>query len=177
MRYENPRQWFKSLKDSMAIRIVAAHHGGSTPTLREAFDPWAKDHKSLLSKLGFHLATRWARNYMQRLIKKVSGPTASERNPGQLYLDGMDVFRRVDQRFYFQLRGDSVRRSVNTYDSTHAQRISAIQLWRRGIQADTAKADAMAALDDNFLPDVNLHGDLPLIELAKRRPSVAVVGE
>jgi hypothetical protein len=160
MHYENPRQWRKALKNSMADYILAYHAKGQTSNPNEGFTKWAEDHKVLLGKFGRYCAEKLARQWWGRWIKKLARKPATDE--AQLFLEGMEVFRNVDPRFYFEREGK--RLSVNTHESTHMQRQAGIAMLRRGIRYDIERAERMEALDDWSAPLVKRFGDGPLID-------------
>ena len=164
MHYDNPRQWQKALKSSMQDYILAFHAKGQTANPSEGFQTWAGDHKVLLGKFGRYCAERLARQWWGRWIKKLNTPPAADQ--AQLYLEGMEVFRNVDPRFYFEFEGK--RRSVNTHESWHAQRQAGSAMLRRGIANDIKRAEQLEALDDWSLPLVNKFGDGPLVDLIRQ---------
>jgi hypothetical protein len=140
--------------------ILAFHAKGKTANPSEGFQKWADDHKILLGKFGRYCAERLARQWWGRWIKKLANPPAADQ--AQLYLEGMEVFRNVDPRFYFVSEGKRV--SVNTHESTHAQRQAGAAMLRRGIANDIKRAEQLEALDDWSLPLVEKFGDGPLVE-------------
>jgi hypothetical protein len=96
MHYENPKLWAKALKRSMAQYILSTHADGKTSNSHQEFEIWKKDHESLLGRFGRYAATRLARMWWRRLVKKLSRPAEDE---AQQFLEGMEVFRNVDRGF------------------------------------------------------------------------------
>jgi len=149
----------------MTDYILAAHAGGRTPNSNDDFDAWAKDHEKLLAKYGLYTGTRWARRVWRWIVKKVANPKSEESKTlnAQLYLEGMEVFRNVDPRFFFEDE-QGQRHSVNTRESTHVQRQAGIRLLRQGIRFDIGRVERLEALDDWSLPYVKKYGDIPLVD-------------